>query len=283
MGRVNISLADCVGRRDCNARIALEFSRGTRWSEYLAFEPSGLKKFREPTDEFLRRFQKVLETPLEQVALRLLRTSRSDYLPDDGVLDILLEIYTMTATTTTSADLSGLTLAELMVHYNKLSVASGGKEVKAFKSKGEALKRIDVLRAAVVKPTEEQVAHKEDAGAKALKRLANVVTDKKPAATKRAAKAVEPAAAPTKKSAAAAKMLADKEAAKAAKAAKKTGSATPTRGLGIGAFCSEAILKGKTNEEVLTAVRAKFPSASTSASSIAWYRNKLKSEGLLKA
>ena len=40
----------------------------------------------------------------------------------------------------------------------------------------------------------------------------------------------------------------------------------------------ELIRKGKDNAAVLEAVKAKFPDASTSPSSVAWYRNKLKSE-----
>jgi hypothetical protein len=45
----------------------------------------------------------------------------------------------------------------------------------------------------------------------------------------------------------------------------------------------ELILKGKSNEDVLAAVAKQFEGAKTSAASIAWYRNKLKSEGQLKA
>jgi len=63
-------------------------------------------------------------------------------------------------------------------------------------------------------------------------------------------------------------------------AAAKKASATPVKAKaqGIGAFCMELIRKGKDNAAVLEAVKAKFPDASTSPSSVAWYRNKLKSE-----
>lgn len=276
MPEVKIDLAHCVARKDHNARVALEFVRGTKWSEFLAFTAKGLAKFREPTDEFLRRFDKIIETPLERVSLQLLRDSRSDYLPEDGVTSILLEIYHMTATAGTG-DLTTMSLADLTAHYNKLSTATGGTGVKSFKDKATALKRIDSFNVEVTKPTDEQAARKEEAGAKALKRLAAAVTDKpakKAAAEKPAAKAaVEKPA--KKKSAAAEKMAAEKAAKKAAP--KKPGA----KGQGIGAFCMELILKGKSNEDVLESVRKKFPDASTSASSVAWYRNKLKSEGKL--
>lgn len=276
MPEVKIDMAHCVARKDHNARIALEFVRGTKWSEFLAFTAKGLAKFREPTDEFLRRFDKIIETPLERVSLQLLRDSRSDYLPEDGVTSILLEIYHMTATAG-SGDLATMSLADLTAHYNKLSIATGGTGVKSFKDKATALKRIDSFNIEVAKPTDEQAARKEEAGAKALKRLAATVTDK-PAKKAKATAAPKPAAktAPAKKKSAAAEKMAAEKAAKKA-APKKPGA----KGQGIGAFCMELILKGKSNEDVLESVRKKFPDASTSASSVAWYRNKLKSEGQL--
>lgn len=44
----------------------------------------------------------------------------------------------------------------------------------------------------------------------------------------------------------------------------------------IGAVAMEAIQDGKTNDEVLEAVKAEFPEAKTSNASINWYRNKMK-------
>lgn len=279
MQEVKIDLAHCVARKDHNARVALEFARGTKWSEYLAFTAKGLAKFREPTEEFLRRFHKIIKTPLERVSLQLLRDTRSDYLPEDGVTTILLEIYDMTATAGTG-DLATMSLADLTAHYNKLSIATGGTGVKSFKDKATALKRIDSFKVDVAKPTADQAAHKEEAGDKALKRLASVVTKTKKAvvaavAADKAAVAAKKAVPAKKKSAAAEKMAAEKAAKKAAP--KKSGA----KGQGIGAFCMELIVKGKSNEDVLEQVRKKFPDASTSASSVAWYRNKLKSEGKL--
>jgi hypothetical protein len=48
---------------------------------------------------------------------------------------------------------------------------------------------------------------------------------------------------------------------------------------GVGTVAMEHIRAGRTNEETLALVRAEFPEASTSASSINWYRNKLRKDG----
>lgn len=59
------------------------------------------------------------------------------------------------------------------------------------------------------------------------------------------------------------------------KAEKAEGARKP-RGSGIGAFCTDLIAKGKTNDEVLAAVQKKFPDAKTTKGCIAFYRNKAK-------
>ncbi|URA07172.1 hypothetical protein P9A48_gp64 [Xanthomonas phage Mallos] len=48
---------------------------------------------------------------------------------------------------------------------------------------------------------------------------------------------------------------------------------------GVGDVAKELIRGGKTNEEVLAAVKEQFPDAKTSMASINWYRNKLRSDG----
>ena len=70
------------------------------------------------------------------------------------------------------------------------------------------------------------------------------------------------------------------------KAARKPGGASvkpqetaKSRAEGVGTFCEHLILKGKSNEEVLAAAKKQFPDKNPSASSINWYRNKLKREG----
>lgn len=52
-----------------------------------------------------------------------------------------------------------------------------------------------------------------------------------------------------------------------------TGKRGPNQG--VGAFCKELIVEGKTNQEVLDAVAIKFPSAKTSKGCVAYYRTKL--------
>ena len=46
----------------------------------------------------------------------------------------------------------------------------------------------------------------------------------------------------------------------------------------IGGVARKAILGGATNDEALALVKAKFPRAATSLSSIVWYRSKLRKE-----
>lgn len=48
---------------------------------------------------------------------------------------------------------------------------------------------------------------------------------------------------------------------------------------GVGDVAIEALRAGKSNEETLALVQKKFPDAAVSTSSIAWYRNKLRSDG----
>lgn len=48
---------------------------------------------------------------------------------------------------------------------------------------------------------------------------------------------------------------------------------------GVGDLAKELIRAGKTNEEVLAAVKEKFPEAKTSMASVNWYRNKLRTDG----
>lgn len=47
----------------------------------------------------------------------------------------------------------------------------------------------------------------------------------------------------------------------------------------VGSVAIAAIRAMKTNEEALAEVKAAFPDSKTSAASINWYRNKLRSEG----
>ena len=48
---------------------------------------------------------------------------------------------------------------------------------------------------------------------------------------------------------------------------------------GVGDLAKDLIRGGKTNEEVLAAIKEQFPDAKTSMASINWYRNKLRGDG----
>jgi hypothetical protein len=51
------------------------------------------------------------------------------------------------------------------------------------------------------------------------------------------------------------------------------------KGQGIGAFCKEQLMTGKTNQEVFGLVKQQFPNASTSIGCVAWYRAAMKKAG----
>jgi hypothetical protein len=275
---ITIDFKTHLCKMDHNRHCAFEYRRAEDKVHYLAFQSHGLQKLQLPASEFDALFRQRLLTPIDVVALHMLQSSRNyDYLPADGVHELLLEIYTM-AKTEGTGDINTLDLKGLTSMYNDLAVAAQLPIVKGFKDKATAKKRVEALRGEVAKPSEKQAANKEakaDASAAAFAKIAETAGTKKPAAKKATEKPVAKKAAvktaKTEKFPSAAKKA----------AAKPNGSAKPARGQGIGSYCNELILKGKSNEDVLTAVRTKFPEASTSASSVAWYRNKLKSEGLL--
>lgn len=257
-------------RMDHNRHVAMEFKQPNGTSVFLAFGGGGLQWQRESTSSFERQYHAALDKHPGAAALRLLDLNRSAYLPGDDVAITLLEIY-MTKTHGTT-DLNALDMKALTQVYNDLAKAVGRTDVKAFKSKAEAIERIGKLGALVATPTTEQKENKAKA-AEAAAKVATKAAEKKP-------KTDKPAPAGKKPNKTAAEKL-------AGKAAKVAGDPKPKsdkpRGQGIGAFCMELILKGKTNEDVLAAAKKQFPDAKTASASIAWYRNKLKSEGQLKA
>ena len=51
------------------------------------------------------------------------------------------------------------------------------------------------------------------------------------------------------------------------------------KGPGVGDVAKTLIREGKTNEQVLAAIKEQFPDAKTSMASINWYRNKLRGDG----
>lgn len=65
-----------------------------------------------------------------------------------------------------------------------------------------------------------------------------------------------------------------------AAAGEETAAAAPVEKTpGVGDMAKALIRDGKTNEEVLAAVKESFPDAKTSMASINWYRNKLRGDG----
>jgi len=87
------------------------------------------------------------------------------------------------------------------------------------------------------------------------------------------ASAVNEALSPTQSQAAAAMQKAAKAEKVKAEKPPKEPKAPVER---IGKFCRDAIIAGKTNEEILTEIRAKWPKAKTTEYSLAWYRNDVK-------
>jgi hypothetical protein len=130
-----------------------------------------------------------------------------------------------------------------------------------------ATKRLAGLSALKQRKAEEAAASKEQDIMATQKKT---TVSKKPAAKKPAApKAVEKKSTP--KTAPVEKTTEKKVAKDAGEKVKRPG---------IGSFCMDLILKGKTTDEIIAAAHEKFGSR-TSASSIAWYKNKLRGEGKL--
>jgi hypothetical protein len=269
--QINLPMQDMRAVLSHDRRIAVPFYRDDRKVTCLQFEPAGPVARDYPIDTFDRNYKARLDQPLEAVSLKLIGACRTCYLPGSRVMSILLEIFNMTQTNGTG-DLTALSQAELTETYNKLAAAAGKPEVKGFKDKATAVSRIQALQGDVAKPTAQQEKAQQQADEAAAKKTAP-----------KAEKPAKPAA-PAPKNLG--QHLAAKKAAKkepAQKSGKAAEGEKKPRGQGIGAFACDLIVKHQdlTNEQVLEKVKAKFPEASTSASSIAWYRNKLKSEGQL--
>ena len=288
--KTNLAAKDFPARSDANARFSLAYYRDANVVKFLAFSPSGLQPFELAPDAYDSRFKGRFLEPLDRIILSLLRNTQREYLPGPDSAATLLEMYEMS--TTDGKGLEALDSAALTAYYNKLAEAVGRGAVKGFKSKAEAVRRIEALQADAKQPTKKQ----EEAAAKRQQEEASGAAKPAKKTAKPAKKEEEEPAEQEGGSAMRGVVgaLADatrqrkvekagKFPAAAKKAAEKAAKApipaAAGRGAGIGAFCSDLIVKGKSNEEVLAAVREKFPSAATSAASVAWYRNKLRAEG----
>lgn len=291
---VTLPLSELKVCMEHHAHVAIEFSRGSKWSEFIHFESEGPCKGRALTTTFKRDYYRNSDTPIDRAALSFLRAYKRAYAPEHGLFEIIMEIYIMSVTESNPKGLQSLATAELLVVYNDIAAAAGKPLLKSFKQgKAVLLERIEALQADAAAPTAAQEAAKTSNAAKAEKRLAGLAslkpteendmtaTTKKAAAPKAVKPAAKPVAKPSKAPTTAAVVAPKRSAAtKPVPVTSKKAVAAPVKAKaqGIGAFCMELIRKGKDNAEVLEAVKAKFPDASTSPSSIAWYRNKLKSE-----
>lgn len=301
-----------VMRMSYERHIALEAERIRDESRIVAIGPEGLEVLKVDTEDLGLAYPSICAEPITKSIFGLLRVNSRAFINNGDAIAPLLEAFFM-ADTGTTEPVKELSLSALTASYNKLAEGIGKAPIKSFKSKGEAQKRIDALSAELKAPTAVQAenkATKQEAAAKRLSGLEPLKEKKKEEAqAKRDAKAAEksrkstgnsatsttsktdkePTVATTKskikKTANAAKKAAPakKDSAKKAAPAKKAAASKESkpRGLGIGAFCMDLINKGKTNPEIADAAQKKFGSA-TSTSSVAWYRNKMKAEGLLK-
>jgi chemotaxis protein histidine kinase CheA len=310
--KTNLTAKDFPARSDANARFSLAYYRDEHAVKFLAFSPSGLQQFELAPDAYDRRFKGRFLEPLDRIILSLLRNTQKEYLPGPDSAATLLEMYEMA--TSEGKGLEAMDSAALTAHYNGLAVAVGRDPVKGFKSKAEAIKRIEALSSDAKKPTKKQEAaaaakaaeEPAPAGRRTKKTATAAATEEEgteasAAATEEEGTEASAAATEEEGTEASAAMgqtaealkvsaakpdkkarfpIASKKAAKKV-AAKKAEPSAGGRGQGIGAFCKDLILKGKSNEEVLVAVKKQFPTACTSAASVAWYRNKLSSEGKL--
>ena len=260
---VNVKLTDLGMRLDHASRIAVEFHRGAKWSEFICFDPYGPQKEKLLTAKYLEVYYRSSALPIKEVAQSLIKSLKRAYAPANGIFEIIMEVYIMAVTNVKG--LPALTVAELLVVYNDLAKLAGKSQLKSFKEgKLLLIPRIAALQEELGTATAEQQAAAVATAAKAEKRFSGLADLKAETAENKKEKDM----ATTKKPVA--KPAAKKPVAKPAD--------TKPKKQGIGAFCMGLIQAGKDTDAVLAAVQKKFPDAATSASSIAWYRNKLKNE-----
>ncbi len=276
-----------VLRLDFQRHVCFEVERRGKESRCITISSCGLEMAWERTDKILKDYYDLSKESLTKSVAGFLLVNARAFLNNGDAVAKLMEVYHMTQLGSAPKD---ATLQQLTEHYNKLAEPLGRGAVKSFKSKKEALERIERLEKELAAPSAEQKSNQNAQREAAAKRLAplressedgevSTTTAGKTGTTKEAKMAEKKTAKkPAAKKAPAKKAPAKKAAPKKA-AAKKDAEKKP-RGQGIGAYCEELILKGKSNAEVAEAAQKKFGSA-TSASSVAWYRNKLKNEGKL--
>lgn len=305
---INLGPEELVVHADFSMHIALPFKKDKKRVDYIGFEGEGPQCLFASVASFEKQYNKVHDTDALRFVPTFIKIAKRSYLPGENVGRILLEILKMT--TLNGKDLKDCSVKDLVGHLNALRISASLEPTateKTYKSKAKLIEAIEQLEVTIPPFTPDQQANKKTNTAAAEKRLAGLSDLKEQKAEeaqlKREKKAkkvdsqttnnpTEEADVATKKSTNS-KKSAPKAAPKAApvketsKPKKATGSVknvdkgeSKPRGTGIGAYCIELLLKGKSNEETAAMARDKFGS-STSTSSVAWYRSKLKSEGKL--
>lgn len=304
----NLKVEELVVYTDYSMHVALPFKKDKKRIDYVGFESEGPQCLFTSIHSFEKQFNKVQDTDALHFVPTFIKIAKRSYLPGENVGRILLEVLKMTSLN--DKELKDCSVKDIVVHLNALRVSANlepSVTEKTYKSKAKLIEAVEQLEATIPPFTPDQQVNKKANTATAEKRLAGLAGLKEQKAEeaqlKREKKAEKAKSTTTPKEAAmatkevskskktAAKAVPAKKVTKPAPAKKAAAKATPVkkvdkseskpRGTGIGAFCIELLLKGKSNEETASAARDKFGS-STSASSVAWYRNKLKNEGKLK-
>jgi hypothetical protein len=260
---------------DGHGHAALEYYRGTSVSKWIIASGSGPIKQEASTDRFTEDFCKPLvpDKPLRDSVLSFIRTLHFGYLKDEGVAAILIATYRTVHFGAVAPPKDKETIENWLSYCRGLATAMKAPTPLSFKNLGAANAYAQELEAALAEPTKAQAAHLVEERAAATKRLAGLADLK--------LRSQENAAAVARRKPSAGAMQTRVERARAANAARANGHVAKPRGQGIGSFCCGLILEGKTNEQVLKAALAQFPGASTSQSSVAWYRNDLRRKGQL--
>ncbi len=248
---------------DAHGHAALEYYRGLSVSRWVEAGPAGPVKKEASTERFTREFCRPLipAKPLRDCVLSFMRSLHRGYMKEDGVAAVLVSAYRTAHFGALSPPEQSETVERWLDYCAGLAGAMGKEAPRSFKNLIAANAYAIELEAALAEPTAAQAAHQAEARATAVKRLAGL-SDLKASvqAHSAAVRRTRPAA-----------------------RERSSNSGTPAkRGQGIGTYCCELILAGKSNDEVLKAALGRFPGAKTSASSVAWYRNDLRRSGKLK-
>lgn len=213
--------------RSRHGKCALEIG-GNAVVQFLTVTAHGPRFDRSERRAFFSEFNTILEMSPEEAVYSFIGCAKRGYLHSKEVCNFLWEQIM-------SKNFSEMTLAELILCYNRIAVSVGKKPRNSFSSKADAIEAIEKLDALVQEPTSTQ-----------LKNQGKIMTEQL-----------------------------DENGEVVAVAEKKS------RGRGVGKRAMELILEGRTNEEVINTIREEIDGANPTPATMAWYRNKLRKEGLL--